>query len=388
MSLGGRRVIVSRPDGSERGRMGVEMAAALAHARTERAAACFLPPPVMANEWLFSLTTDEVPILRPGGVARAWLESRWEMKRLTARRRTRAAEASAAFWLEWYRELRRHVADERLPLDFRGRLRGAAQRSFARSAAAAARRSGPGFPRSGLRHAVRVRLPESLAERARAEARQQGVPLPAADGWRPAAEGQQPIVAVDVREPVEGFDATLDALKAKGYVPVPLGLTPLLDVFLLLTSVFLVCDSADAQRMAYLTTTPTLTINATDAFTFYPVRADGVFLMRAAVDLDTGRTLAPAEMLSETFYRNARNYGFLEHAGADVRAAVDEMVDGVRNGWRDTRAQAEYRARVAAAGEALAGRVGHVAKWGPDGSFIGDGRLARVQAERAAGLQP
>lgn len=369
VTLGGRRVIVSRPDGSEPGRLGVDILTALARARANRAAACFLRPRVLANEPLFSLATDEVPVLQPHGIARVWVQSRWQMRQLAERGRRRAADARALFWLEWYRELRRHVADERLPLDLRGRLRRAAQRSFARWAAADRGRPGWQFARVQLRDRIPMRLPESLLERARTEASQRGIP-------------PGPLVAIDVRGHVDDFDPILDSLAARGYAPVRLGDAPLVDVFVLLTSVFLLCDNADAQRTAYATNTPTLTINATDAFAFYPVRRDGIYLLKEPVDLDSGRTLSPEEMLDDGYYRNLRNYGYRENRAADVRAAVDEMLDGVRDGWHDTTSQARYRTRVVEAGVALAPRVRHIAKWGPVDGFIGDGRLASVQAER------
>jgi hypothetical protein len=58
------------------------------------------------------------------------------------------------------------------------------------------------------------------------------------------------------------------------------------------------------------------------------------------------------------------------------------MLDGLDSGWGETEAQARYRARVTAAGGALASTVRYVATWGPDHGFLGDGRLARVQAAR------
>jgi hypothetical protein len=310
--------------------------------------------------------------VEPRGLTRAWVRSKWEMRRLADGGRTRAAEARAAFWLEWYRELRRHVGDDRLPLDLRGQLRQAAQRSFARWAAADGRRLGPQFPRAQLRHSIPMRLPEPLVERARIEAAQRGIP-------------SGPLVAVDVRDHVDDFDAIVDSIAARGYVPVRLGDGRLLDVFLLLSAVFLLCDNSDAQRTAYVTNTPTLTINATDAFSFYPVRRDGVYLLKQAVDLDSGRLLSIDDMLSDAYYGNLRNCGHRDNRATEVGAAIDEMFEGVRHGWHDTMSQSRYRARVVDAGVALAPHVRHVAKWGPVDGFIGDGRLARVQAEPGSG---
>ena len=80
--------------------------------------------------------------------------------------------------------------------------------------------------------------------------------------------------------------------------------------------------------------------------------------------------------------RTRRNYGFRSAAAGQVLAAVREMHDGVTGGFGDTASQAAFRRRVEAAGAAMAAQVPFVAEWGPDEGFIGDGRLARWQADR------
>jgi hypothetical protein len=345
------------------------MVAAFVRARAKSAAVCFLTPSVLVHEPLFALTSADVPRLQPHGMGAVWARSRWEMRRLSERSRILGAEARAAFWLEWYRELRRHVADDRLPVDLRGQLRRSAQRSLRRSAAAGGGRPVWQFPRPHLRERIRTRLPDSLLEQARADASRRGVP-------------SVPIIAVDVRGHVDDLDAILASVAAQGYAPIRVGAAPLMDVFLLLSAAFLLCDNAEAQRMAYATNTPTVTVNATDAFAFYPVRRDGIYLLKDVVDLDTGRTLTLADRLDDSYYRNMRNYGHRDNCATDVRAAVDEMLDGVRGDWHESASQSQYRARLVEAGASMAPRVRHVAKWGPVDGFIGDGRLARVQAER------
>jgi hypothetical protein len=346
----------------------LEVLSALADARANRA-------PVgnvrTGEDPLFALVSDEVRVREPRGIARLWVQGAAGVKRLSSWRRARANDVRAAFLLEWYRELRRHVADDRLPLDLRGRLRRSAHRSFTRWADADRRRAETPFPRTLLRDPVRGRFPEALLEEARRQAAHRGIPTGS-------------FVAIDLRAPVDDLPGVLRAIEARGCTTVRLGQTPLVDVFILLTSVFLLCDNTDAQHTAYLTNTPTLTINATDAFRYYPVRTSGIYLLQAAVDLETGRTLSPAAMLEESYYRNLRNHGFRDNSGAEVRAAVDEMFDGVRDGWRETAAQSRYRARVVEAGAALAPSVRQVATWGPDHGFIGDGRIARVQADANA----
>lgn len=369
LTPGGRRIVVSRPDGSTRGRLGVDIAVAFARARAEGTAACLLPPAGAACDALLALTPEDVPLVPPAGLTGALAWGRWALAESLDTVASRRRGAAAIFWREWQKELRRHAGDERLPIDLRGRLRGAAQRSAARSAAAARAADAVRFPRALLRERVRVRLPGELQARAA--------------GAAAAFDTGRPFVAFDVsvRPPV--MAAALDLLASRGRGIVHLGQAPLVDVMALLHCEFLVCDSADTQRLAYATNTPCLTVNGSDAFAFYPVRDDGVYLLKRAVDLDTGRTLRSTELLEEHFYRNLRNIGFRDNTGDEIAAAVAEMLQGA-GGWRDSDSQIRFRARVVEAGAALAPTLRHAAKWGPVDGFIGDGRLARVQADAAA----
>ena len=293
--------------------------------------------------------------------------SRW--RRLQARWRGRLAGSAASFWRELYRELRRHAGDERLPFDLRVRLRTAAQRAVDRSQV-----GGPiaPFPRMLVRSHTAVQLPEAQAQRARATAERLGL------------RAGQPFVAADVRGRDRAFHESVGMLDSRGFAVVRLQRDPSLDAHLLLSCAFLLCDNAEAQQRGYVTNTPTLTVNTTDAFMCYPIRQHGIFLLKTAIDLDTGRVLAPDDFLAESYYRNLRNIGYRDNTRDQIRDAVSEMLDGLASGWEETQAQIRYRAAVVAAGESLASRVRHVAQWGPVDGFIGDGRLARVQAEISA----
>jgi hypothetical protein len=293
--------------------------------------------------------------------------TRWRI--LKARWRGRLVESGASFWREIYRELRRHAGDERLPSDLRGRLRTAAQRALDRSQLGA---TVSPFPRTRVRSHAAVQLPEHLARQARAAAERLGL------------QTDQPFVAADVRGRDLAFHESVDMLDSRGYAVVRLQGDPALDAHLLLSCSFLVCDNAEAQQRAYITNTPTLTVNATDAFMCYPIREHGVYLLKRAIDLDTGRVLTPGDFLSESYYRNLRNIGYRDNTRDQIRAAVSEMVEGLASGWHETDAQTRYRIAAAAAGESLAPRFQQVARWRPVDGFIGDGRLARVQAESAA----
>ena len=370
LTLEGTRTLVAQPDGSEQGRLSVDMLAALAQAHSTRAAACLLRPPVLRNEALFQLTTTDVPLVRPTGFSNARAEWWWHVADWRERMRIRLAAAASSFSLEWYRELRRQASDERLPIDLRGKLREGAHRWYERAERGSS--ATPRFARTALRDPIAVQLPGELRRMAEEAAIAAGAPI------GPSC------VAVDLHDAAEVTAPALDWLAARGFTPFVLGRDPLVDVFVLLTCRFLICDTSDAQRTAYLTNTPTLTINATDAYAFYPVRANGIYAVKTAIDLDTGEALSPRDLLSEAYYRNQRNCGFRNTSATDVSAAVTEMVDGLERGWSETAAQASYRELAIQSATAMAPRVRHVAKWGPVDGFIGDGRIARVQAERTS----
>jgi hypothetical protein len=155
-----------------------------------------------------------------------------------------------------------------------------------------------------------------------------------------------------------------------------------LRLYALLKSAFVLSGSPALQRMAWLTNTPSLLINARDPFTVYPVRRDGIFTLATAIDLDTGRPLEMAERLELSFFQNLRNYGFRHHGPAVFTAALQEMLDGLRDGWRDTAAQTRFRNLASAAGAVISSDVADLAEHDVASGFIGDGRLAAAQADR------
>ena len=303
----------------------------------------------------------------------------------------RAHAAAASFWHESYRELRRHAGDDRLPYRLRVRLRGAADRAFARHAREEARAVVPLCDRRAIRTAARVELPAADIQAARELATALGVsvdrPLVTIEPGRRAdlLAGALEILAREGCQMVRIGNPSAGPLRRPGVLDVTASphRTPALMTHLLLTSTFVICSSADLQQQAYLTHTPSLRIDARDPFTAFPVRPDGLFTLATPVDLDTGRALAIPELLTERYFRNTRNYGYRGTGAGDIAAAVGEMLDGVRHGWRDSDAQARFRGVVADAGTRLGPHVRHIAEWDAAGGFVGDGRLARVQAERA-----
>jgi hypothetical protein len=112
------------------------------------------------------------------------------------------------------------------------------------------------------------------------------------------------------------------------------------------------------------------------------VRATGLYTLRTAIHLDTGDRLAPPDLLGDAYFRERRNFGFRDTPAREILAAVREMHQGLQYGWSETAAQAAFRHHVITAAAALAARTPQLVNRGPDDGFIGDGRLASVQAER------
>lgn len=385
----GQRVVVSLPDASEPGRLSLGILETLALAKSRAAAACLLRPSAGGAHALFELTARDVPQVAPRGAAGAWMRTRWQVEDAARRAGARAAAGAASFWHEGFRELRRHIGDERLPFDLRARLRAIADWMFARSKSSGAD-TGRRLRRRLLREPLATELPAPRAAEAWSEM--------AGLGLTPS----QRVVALDVRGRVEPLLGAVDYLVAEGYTVVRIGdpsrgpvqrtgvidlcfsprQTALLELFVIMTCDFVVCGSRDVQQVAWLANRPCLLLNAWDPFSGYPIREDGLYMLQSAIDLDSGRVLTPADLLREDYYRNLRNCGHRENSAAEVLDAVREMHHGVRHGWTESNAQARFRRLVEQAGAELAPRFPLVARWAPDDGFIGDGRLARCQADR------
>ncbi len=388
-SFDGRPLLVVRPDTSP-GQCSVDILCTLARARAGAAGACFLAPAGDAESLAATVAGADVPVIRPSGWRADWLASRWRASAAADRARARGRAAAASGLQELYREMRRHGGDTRLPAALRRRLRDAGHRAYER--ALALRSAHAPYPRRLLRAASTVTWSPELLDHARADVAAAGVPAGV------------PVVAFEVRTRPGVAKVAIRRLVADGYAVVRIGdpgagplrepglidLTTVTarslrrELFLLVLARFAIVGSLAMQQLAYLTNTPSLTIDAADPFTMYPIRSNGLLLFATGVDLDSGRELPVDEWLTEAYFRNRRNCGHRGVAADQLLDAIREMQDGVGRGWSDTDAQRRFRIRVVEAGRALAPAIPAVAEWGPDDGFIGDGRLARVQAERTS----
>jgi len=383
--------VAARPDAASRGRLAVDLAAVLAAARRDQARVRLLPSRPAGDDVLLALTSDAAPRAASEGIA-AWpCVLKWSAAALREGLRDRVARGRRSFWQEMYLELRRLAGNESWPARVREALRRWMQHASARMSPRVPL-SSTTFPRRLLREPVPVRLPAALEQQARREAAAAGI---TADGH---------VVTLEIGTRIEPFLDAIGFLEASGYTVVRIGepaaarvrhrrvidlagdaqQNRLLELHVLLRSAFLICESVEVQRLACLAGTPCLLVNAADAVVSYPVRSSGLFTLKTPVDLDTGELLSVEDMLTERYYRNRRNYGFRETTAVELLAAVREMHDARGRHTAETAPQARFRARATAAAQGLAARVPQLAEWGADEGFLGDGRLAAVQAERVS----
>jgi putative glycosyltransferase (TIGR04372 family) len=391
-TAGGRRVLLLRPDVSQPVRCGIDLVAAAAHAR-ETGGAIYL----LLDGESMPVSVDGVPVITPHGVQRLWLSAVW--------RTASAAKDVRAWWRhletsvahEWRRELRRHIGDDQLPLELRQRLRTLAEASTRRG-----RTETSAFPRRMLRASSAVSLLPDFVE----EARSQLTALGITDG--------RPLVTFESRTRPDIAAAVMELLVSEGYAVARIGepadgvrscdgvvdLTtssrPLsLEMFLVYASAFIMCESIDLQQLAYLVNTPSLVINARDPFVAYPLRKNGLFGLSAAIDLEAAQPITIGDMLTQPYFRDLHkqqvrgrrrgSHGYRDNTVEELTEAIKEMRAGIADGWAsESESQSRFRQRVVEAGTALAPISAHVAEWGPDDGFIGDGRLVRFQADRVS----
>jgi len=385
-SADGRPLLLVRPDWTSPGRCSIEILSAVRRAQALGGAICFL---AQRGDEPIRVIPADVPIVKTAAMNDFRLEAVWRIASGTQRVRGRWREASASVSHELYREFRRHAGDERLPSALRQALRARADRAHAN--ALAMRVSPAAFPRRLLREPTKISMAPAIIEQGRARLLTYGV----SDGT--------PLVVFDVRTRPDIATALIRSLAREGYIVVITGnhvpdigaqtgvvdLTTAprslaIEMFALSVAAFALCGSIETQHLAYLTDTPSLTINARDPFSAYPLRANCRFTLRTAIDLDTGRVLGIDELLTDRYFRNLRNCGYRDNTADELIDAVAEIRAGLGGGWTETQSQARFRSRVAEASLTLEPAFPFVAEWGADEGFIGDGALVRFQADRAS----
>ncbi len=412
-------LLVCRPNGAQFGHLGMEMVMALGLARRERSSVAFVRPVPLVNPAPFALESPDVPIVLLGYVAqRTWAARWWWWRSLEAWDRA-WTEFRSAFLTELARLLRDGAEDARLPASLRRRLRQAKQEL----PKARGLRPIPTTPYL-LRRAIREPVAVGLGPRSRALAEGQAQALgidPGArivtmhareSGYKRGREAHDKPSRSAVRRDdgtrnvaVESYLPAVDFLVAKGYTVVRLGdptmhpvvragvvdlaldprRTPELELYCLLRSEFLLAGESGPSVFTLLTNTPTLTLNATDPVSSFPIRRNWLYTLKRVLDLETGQILTLQDMASPAYLQSLRDtdrFRFLSHTPEEVLEGVREMLAFLADPPEESPVQAAYRDLVTATANELATTMRYVRKWGPDDGFLGDGRIAAFFAER------
>lgn len=409
----GRRVLLTSPNTEQYGHLALELLLSMLDARDRDADMYVIHGPSVVGDGLLAIDSPEVKVLRPGPLREKALKAlwRWNASGVSGWR----PAAAAAFRFELAHELKLYLESRTVPARTRGAIRRWRDRTLiAYQHYEASQRRDKSIP-----YYRRRRLLERIPVQLHASAASEATRAAAALGIAPDA----PIVTLHVREAgfkqgrelhqrkvdardestrnarIESYFDAIDALVADGYTVVRLGdptMTPvsrrgvvdlatspgrsnMLEVHCLLKSEFLIACEAGPAAVAYLTNTPTLTVNATDPISSYPVRGDGLYILKTVVDRRSGRALSLDEQLTRSYHVDLRKTHLYEYQGntpEQIAGAVAEMRHGVRHGFAETARQKAFRERVVTAAEELRHQLRYVRKWGLDDGFLGEGRIA------------
>jgi putative glycosyltransferase (TIGR04372 family) len=375
----------------------------------------FLTERDTVNPALYEVEAEGTTVVRPGLLRRAWLRTVWHTGEMSDHLRQLGFEGSEPARAGLTRQLRR-AARLKSARWARRPLRRLADRIAAMTAAARGER--PYMRRRAMRTRHAVRLNTEAAARAQRNAEELGIPA------------QARIVVIHAREPgfkrgrevhdrtgkrkhddlrnarIDTYFPAVDRLVRDGYTVIRVGdrsMTPVrregvidvatdprripeLDLYLLLRSQFAVAGESGPGQVAMLTNTPTLTLNATDPISSFPVRADSLYIVKRVREIASGRILSLREMLGFDYLSHLRDPGrfeYIDNTPEEIVEAVQEIA-AIASGRREAEsaAQAAYGQMACRAGEEYRNRLQYIRKHGTDDGFLGDGRIARSFVER------
>ncbi len=423
MRVGRRPVLLARPTVHQYGHQAIDILLALAYARLVNLPVVFIRPGVVASEALFEVESDEVRISRSRSTRlllriSAAIADRAKSTRAWRTRVTDQIRQEKLHELARYREghptLSRPIASKLREVR-RGIKSKSRSKPMAKQLITDDRRP---YWRRRL-------LAEPVATRLTARAEQQALEVGARLGIGPDTK----LVTVHARERgyklgnemqdksrsksrmddsvrngrIESHFDAIDFLVDRGYTVVRMGdpsMTPVerqglvdlatspardayLELYCLWRSRFLISGESGPLAVAYLTNTPFLTVNATDPISAFPVRADGICLLKTVLDRATGQALSLPAFLSADYLTNLRDtvrFAYVENTGDQILEAVKEMLDLLDGDRHESAGQAKYRELVARTAEAMRDNR-YIRKWGADEGFMGHGRIARSLAE-------
>jgi putative glycosyltransferase (TIGR04372 family) len=368
------------------GHLALEMLMSLAMARVDEASVYFIERTRVVNRALFLLKSDAVKVLS---------RSRW------------IAWLIRTLWA--IRQLMR-----RLSLPWEGIFSPASDRTFAESKNDKIDDDGgPYFRRLLIRTPVPVHLSAGDRREAIRQAEAVGilentklVTLHVREAGFRSRPGRPEHRSMSTRNArIETYHKAIDFLIEQGYFMVRIGdstMTPLdhrgvldlakstkrtelLELYCLMKSHFLLGCESGLLGVSYLINTPLLNVNATDPVSSYPVRRDGLYILKRVVDHKTESVLSLADMVKEDYLFNLRNvdrYTYMDNTSDEILDATKEMVVSLKAGWKPNAAQREYKKIISAAVDDLKDRWEYVKKWGPEEGFLGDGWIGSAFAER------
>jgi putative glycosyltransferase (TIGR04372 family) len=418
LRLGTKRVLFCSPNQVQFGHFGIEMFYALAYARLIGVSVVFVRSrsPRVGHD-LFEVDTEDVRILRSPFVqllARVrWnVSEQWWHKTVTATIRREAIE-------ELGRYIQKHPA---LPKAVRSDVRLRVRDMKSNGAKRANTPAGVGYNRRQLiATPLRTNLRKTAELRAAHLAAACGIGAEAKlvclhvreRGFKLGYEAQDKAKGAwddSVRNArVETHFAAIDLLVERGYTVVRIGdptmtpvtrpgvidlataasRDPLLDLYCLFRSRFILCGESGPYSVSFLTNTPLLAVNCTDPIGAFPVRADGIYLLKTAVERASGQALTGSALVSRERLESLRDptkYEFIENTPEQILDAVEEMLELLDHATPESPAQTWYRELVTAAAQATQD-LNYVRKHGPDRGYMGYGRLARSLAEPWAALE-
>lgn len=417
----GPSLFVSRPNSVQFGHLGMEMVMALARARAAGAAIAFLRDRHVVNEAAFDLESDQVKIRKLSSPEEAWWRLRWSLVRTRDAIEAWNEEWREDFWDEFGRLLREETWKADLSPRLRDALRSLKNRT-GRHRPAGRMPATPYLKRRLIRTAVPVQLRPEVLQRTEAAAAALGIAPDAPivtiharePGWKRGREVQDKIVRGRGQRPrddstrnvrIETYFPAIDYLISRGFTVVRLGdpsmkpvarrgvvdlaleprRTPALDLHCLLRSSFLLAGESGPSVFTLLTNTPTLTVNATDPVSSFPIRANWLFVLKKVIDLQTGEQLSLSQMASEGYLgalRDTYRFRFMSNTREEILEAVQEMLAFLNSPPPESPRQVRFREQVTRSSIDLGQRYRYVRKWAADDEFLGDGRIAQFYVDR------
>ena len=416
--LGWRKLLVTRVNPRQYGHLALEIEMSLLRARQEQTAVYFLHPSTIVSKALFNLRSADVKVLPKSAILDAVMRLSWSITDVVTRGRAWRIRTSAVLRYQFRKEITAYLQTHKTLRQVRRyRLMGAKD-YFKVPEALKAKKLPLYYKRRLLRERVPIRMCETILPTVQEAARRIGLDL------------EKPMITLHVREAgfkfgnemqdakpgsrddstrnakIESYFKAIDFLTARGFTVVRIGdpsMEPVqrsgvidlatsphrsqaLEIYCMWRSAFFVSAEAGPVGVSYLTNTPLLTVNATDPISSYPIRADGMLLLKHVRNRQTGERLSPADLLTGDYLGNLRNlhrYVYENNTSEQIYAAVVEMLESLDRLPDETESQRHYRELATEAGTVFRSSLNYVRKWGSDDGFLGDGRIVRSYVEQS-----